>query len=286
MLMLVKMLGSLPLQVARGMGFLVGVFLWTIRGRAYRITSKNIALCYPQMDHGDQLTLVRESLIETAKTAFEACIIWCQPWSSLKIQIVKVENEALLLSELNQKKGLLVLTPHIGNWEIVGPYLASIAPLTAMYKPFQSKAVEKIIRDGRSKININMVPTSRKGVCSLMQTLKQGAIVGILLDQIPLDEAGGEPAQFFNHLAMTITLVHSLIRRTQCRVVYVFAIRVSGGYRIVTLPVDASMYSENTNESLGAMNLGIENCVAMAPAQYQWEYNRFRRYFADQNSDI
>ncbi len=67
------------------------------------------------------------------------------------------------------------------------------------------------------------------------------------------------------------------MNRTQCRVVAVFAMRVRGGYKLITLPVAAEMYSEDIHESLQGMNKSIEQCVRLAPAQYQWEYNRFRK---------
>jgi KDO2-lipid IV(A) lauroyltransferase len=279
---MVRLLGSLSLGAARALGFLAGSILRMVKGRAYRITIKNMKLCYPEIDSKMQRQFAHESLVETAKTFFEAFVVWRKSWVWLKSKIISIENEGLIKTELLKGKGLLILSPHIGNWEVTAPYLASIAPLTAMYKPFTLKAIDKLILDGRRKLNINFAPTNRKGVSLLLQALKKGEVVGMLPDQMPEKESGGAPAYFFNHLAMTMTLVHSLIQRTECRVLMVCALRVKGGFRLVVLPVDEKIYSEDLGESLEGMNRSIENCVLNAPTQYQWEYNRFRRYFSDQ----
>lgn len=278
----IRLFGSLSLGAARVLGFLSGGVLWIVKGRAYRITLKNIKLCYPDIDSKRQHQLARQSLVETSKTFFEAFVIWRNSWSWLKSKI-SVENEHLIEAELLKKKGLLILAPHLGNWEVVAPYLASIAPLTAMYKPFKLEAIDKLIFNGRKKLNINLAPANRKGICLLLQALKNTDVVGVLPDQMPEKESGGEPAYFFNHLAMTVTLVHSLLQRAECRVLMVCALRISGGFQVVVFPPDEKIYSKNLRESLDGMNRSIENCVNNAPAQYQWEYNRFRHYFSDQD---
>lgn len=273
---LFKCLSCLPLKVARALGVFIGHCMWFTRSRGRRITLKNIRACFPQLSPSDVNKLARESLIETAKTAAEVGLIWRRPWSWLSGKILSVEGEDLLRAELAKGKGLIVLAPHLGNWEVVAPYLASIAPLTAMYQPLAIPAMDKIVLDGRSKNNITMAPTNRKGVAMLLKALQQGNIVGILPDQLPKKDAGAEMAPFFGHETLTMSLVHSLISRTEARCVAVFAKRVAGGFSMVVLPADERIYSQDQIASLHGLNASVENCVHLAPAQYQWEYNRFR----------
>ncbi|HWV14728.1 MAG TPA: lysophospholipid acyltransferase family protein [Cellvibrio sp.] len=272
-----KILGLFPLRLSRALGWAIGNLVWLFKGRNYRMTEKNLRKCLPELSAAELKTLIRESLVETSRTAAEAGAIWRNPWSWLQAQIVEVEGEDLLREELAKGKGLLVLAPHLGNWEVVAPYLASVAPLTAMYQPFPIPALDEMILSGRSKNNINMAPTNRKGVAMLLRALQQGNIVGILPDQVPEKTAGGDVANFFGRPAVTMSLVSSLIERTQCRVVSTFAQRVPGGFKLITLPAAAEIYSADQQESLLGLNLSVEACVRLAPAQYQWEYNRFRQ---------
>lgn len=273
---LFKCLSCLPLGAARAVGALVGHCMWLGRGRSRRITLKNIHACFPQLCAREVSKLAHQSLIETAKTGAEAGLIWRKPESWLKSRIVSVEGEELLRQELAKGCGLVALAPHLGNWEVIAPYLASIAPLTAMYQPVPIPALDEMILAGRSKIDIQMAPTNRKGVCMLLKALQRGEIVGILPDQHPKKDAGAEMANFFGHETLTMSLVHSLISRTQARAVALFAKRVPGGFSVIVLPADEAIYSDDPLVSVQGLNTSVENCVRLAPAQYQWEYNRFR----------
>jgi Kdo2-lipid IVA lauroyltransferase/acyltransferase len=264
------------LSGARRLGALIGSCVWLSKKRSYQKTLLNVQKCFPHLDEKQTRRFVRESLIETATTAIEAGAIWKNSWQWLQKNIVVVEGEEILRAELAQGKGLVVLAPHLGNWEVVAPYLASIAPLTAMYQPLELPALDNLVFSGRSKLDINMAPTNRKGVSMLLKALQQGTIVGILPDQVPDDGSGAEIANFFGHPALTMSLVHSLIKRTESRVVAVFAKRVPEGFKVIVLPAASEIYSSDTVESLNGMNKTIEACVSLAPTQYQWEYSRFR----------
>jgi KDO2-lipid IV(A) lauroyltransferase len=271
-----KCLARLPLGVARALGVVAGTCAFFVKGRSYRITHKNVRACFPHLSATETQALTRESLIETAKTATEVAIIWHNSWAWLQSKIVAVEGEELLRAELAKGRGLIALAPHLGNWEVIAPYLASIAPLTAMYQPVSIPALDKLILDGRSKCNINMAPTNRKGVCMLLKALQQNNIVGILPDQLPKKDAGSEFAPFFGHEVLTMSLVHSLLTRTQSRVISLFAMRVPGGFKVIVLPAEETIYSDDVIQSITGLNISVERCVHLAPAQYQWEYNRFR----------
>jgi len=271
-----KCLAYLPLNTARAIGMILGYCIWLIKGRSYRITSLNVRKCFPELNKLQTRCFVRESLIETTKTIIEAGAIWRNSSEWLHTKIVAIEGEDILRSELAKGKGLLVLAPHIGNWEVVGPYIAKIAPLTVMYQPLLLPALNDLIFSGRSKLNISLAPTNRKGVCMLLKALQQGTTIGILPDQVPNKDAGAEPVNFFGHPAMTMSLVHSLIERTDCRAISIFAKRVENGFKIIIQPAAIEIYSANMSESLLGLNLSIEACVRLAPTQYQWEYSRFR----------
>jgi KDO2-lipid IV(A) lauroyltransferase len=273
----IKLLSLMPLSVSRALGAFLGQLLWWGNGREKQVTITNLQLCFPELNVAEIHALARQSLQETMKTAMEAGAIWRRDYGWLKSRMLEIEGEEILRAKLAEGKGLLVLAPHHGNWEVVAPYLASIAPLTAMYQPLKSAAMDELVLSGRSKLNITMAPTNRKGVMMLFKALQQGTIVGILPDQVPERDAAGGVAPFFGQPALTIGLIHGLVQRTGCRVASVFAQRVPGGFKMVVLDADPAIYSEDQQQSLVGLNASVEACVRRAPAQYQWEYKRFRR---------
>lgn len=276
-LWLLKGLGRLPLSVGRGIGGFIGWLMWLSSGRSARITRENLAACQPHITGRARERLVRRSLTETGKTVAEAAAVWARSWTWLQRHIVAVEGDETMKEALASGSGVLVLAPHLGNWEVVAPFLASYARLTALYQPPRQAGLDRLILAGRSKDNIDMAPTNRRGVSQLLKALKRGEIVGILPDQVPEPGNGGEVAPFFGRPALTMTLVHSLVQRTGCRVVSVFAQRVPKGFKMVVLSADERIYSEDVTESVTGLNVSVETCVLRAPTQYQWEYRRFRR---------
>lgn len=272
-----KILAYLPLPFLRAFGVLIGSVVWVFNLRAARITLINIQLCFPELSLAEQKRLSRQSLQQTAQTAMEAGAIWQKSWPWVQKKIVAMEGHELLQAKVAEGKGVLVLAPHHGNWEVVAPYLASVAPLTAMYQPLENPEMDKLVLAGRSKININMAPTNRKGVMMLFKALQSGQIVGILPDQVPDADSGRVVAPFMGIPAWTMTLVHGLVQRTGCSVCSCYAERVNGGFKIVVMEADANIYNEDQLKSVVGLNASVAACVKRAPSQYQWEYKRFRK---------
>ncbi|SDK43267.1 lysophospholipid acyltransferase family protein [Microbulbifer yueqingensis] len=270
-----KLVGRLPLHWARRLGRLAGRVAVLARGESLRLTRINLAQCYPAMDPRERERLARRSVVHTAMTGFEVAAVWQQPWSTTEDHIVRVRNQQLLTDEVHEKRGVLVLMPHIGNWEIFGMYLATLGPSTALYAPPKLAALDPVIRNARQATGASLMPTDVRGVRALLKALRAGEIVMVLPDQEP--DLGGDFAPFFGRPALTMTLAHNLLQRTGCRCVFGFGKRLDDGYELVLLPAEQAIYSEEQKVSLAAMNRGVEACIAEAPEQYQWEYKRFRR---------
>lgn len=275
-LWLLRLLGRLPLGGARALGSMVGLLAWLKRGRSYRVTVANLARCFPDWSPARRRRLVRQSLMETGKTAVEASLIWQKSTHALGRWIPVVEGDEAIGHALARGKGLIMLAPHLGNWELTALFVARYGPLTALYQPPRQKRLEELVVRGRTKEGIRMVPTNRRGVGQLLASLKRGETVGILPDQVPNPGSGARVAPFFGQPALTMTLVHSLIQRTDCAVLLVVAERIPRGFRMRIREPDPEIYSEAEPHSVAALNRSIEAAVRLAPAQYQWEYKRFR----------
>lgn len=272
-----KFFSILPLSCVRFIGRVAGYLVWLSKGRAARITMRNIQLCFPELSPEEQEKMALQSLQQTAQTAVEAGAIWRHSWPWVQRKIISMEGDEILREKVAAGKGVLVLAPHHGNWEVVAPYLASVAPLAAMYQPLENPEMDKLVLSGRSKLNITMAPTNRKGVMMLFKSLQAGQIVGILPDQVPDSDSGSQIAPFMGQPALTMTLVHGLIQRTGCAVCSCYAERVKGGFKIIVMEADPAIYDQDQLTSVTGLNASVEACVRRAPSQYQWEYKRFHR---------
>jgi len=284
-LYLLHLLGRLPLTGARALGATVGLLAWLKRGRVYTVTRANLARCFPDWPAPRRRRLARQSLVETGKTAAEAPLIWRQSVDGLARKILAVEGDRAITQALARGKGLVMLAPHLGNWELTAPFVAGYGPLTALYQPPRQKPLEDFVLRGRTKAGIRMVPTSRRGLGQLLAGLKRGEIVGILPDQVPDAASGARVAPFFGQPALTMTLVHSLVKRTDCAVLLVVAERVPRGFRLWVIEPDPGLYAADEQTSAAALNHSIEQAVRRVPAQYQWEYKRFRALRNNRDGD-
>ena len=270
-----RLVGTLPLSWARRLGSLLGRIGALFDVRMAKVTRENIGLCLPHLTNHQAQQLALKSLRETGKTAAEICSLWRSKGSPLQF-VCDIEGEDLVKSAYAQGKGLIVLAPHLGNWEMLGHYLETIGHVTNLYQPPKIKALEPLIQKSRAKAGCELVPADVKGVAKLLKHLKSGGISGILPDQNPNDLNSGEFAPFFGEPALTMTLVHKLLQRTKCAAVFAFAKRVEHGFVLVFRKAPEELFSADAQVSLAALNEGIQSLVKEAPEQYQWEYKRFK----------
>ena len=286
LIFLLKCLALLPLGMLRKAGALLGWLCWTFSSRMAVTTRANINLCFPEMTSKERTLLAKYSILETFKTIVEAAPAWL--WSERKVKehILEVEGLELLEEGVSQGKGVVVLAPHFGNWEVFGLYLNSCGcgQSSQLYQVPKDIRLDRFIYAVRSRAGARMVATDNKGVATLLKSLKIGEIVAILPDQVPGDTSG-EFAPLFGNSAYTMTLVPKLIEKTGAKAVMGFAARIQTekkhGWKIIFREVDDKIYAghiqNDLQASLSAMNRSIENVVKECPVQYQWEYKRFKR---------
>lgn len=108
-----------------------------------------------------------------------------------------VAGEEALAAAVQQKQGAILLTPHLGSWEMAGLYYSSRHPLTILYRPSRLGLDELSVR-GRGLARRQVVATDAHGVRALLTSLRNGEVLGILPDQDPGPESGVF-APFFRH---------------------------------------------------------------------------------------
>ena len=268
----------LPLPVLHAVARLLGGLLYLLPNRMRETTRKNLKTCFPARSETEVDRLVRESLVHTAATALEMGKAWVAPLSVTLKLVQESEGLSAFDAAVTSPRGVILLAPHLGNWEIFGFFACEGRPASFMYQPPQNAGIDNLLRAVRSRGGVNLAPTNRKGVAQLLSALKRGEIVGILPDQVPAD-AGGAFADFYGEPALTMTLVSKLIQRTGAQVFCGFAERLPNGRGFVAVfePANAAIYSADLQESLEGLNRSVESIVNRALPQYQWEYKRFRR---------
>ncbi|MCB1567039.1 MAG: lipid A biosynthesis lauroyl acyltransferase [Rhodanobacteraceae bacterium] len=272
---MVWLLGSLPAPLARLLAGALARLYGALRLREWRVTRRNLALCFPGLDDRQQRDLTHASLRSAGLTLLESLRLWSRPAQRNLRLIRAVEGEHLLDAALAADRGVLVAAPHLGNWELLNQYLASRAPLAIVYRAPRQKLLEALLLRGRGVDGVEQVRAEPAAVRTLLKRLQGGGMVGILPDQQP-KRGEGEFAPFFGIPALTMTLLPRLAQRTGASVLFAFAEREADGrFRIRICAAEPAIADRDPGIATAALNRGVQTCVELAPAQYQWGYKRF-----------
>ena len=268
----------MPLPASHGLGYLAGWGLFLFPSHSRRITQINLALCFPALSAREQRKLVRKSLIEMCKTAFEAGALWLRPGEKTLRLIKKTQGSELVDGALAAGNGVILATPHQGAWEAAGLFSAAHYNITGLYRPLKMQQLDALVTRARSRLGGNYVPANAGGIRILMKTLKQGDAVAMLPDQEPLP-GSGVFAPFFGVPAYSMVFLGRLAEKSGAPVIFAWCERLSWGrgYRLNFRNVPAGAYSADSIEAASAVNQVVEDCARTNIAQYQWSYRRFRR---------
>ncbi|WP_070989298.1 lysophospholipid acyltransferase family protein [Halofilum ochraceum] len=270
-------MGALPFRLNRAVGTGIGLLLWHLPNRSRTHSEANIERCYADRSPEWRRRLLRASLIETGRTFAEAA--WF--WQRSQQRVLRLVREVHGLEHVDRARrggrGIIFATPHIGAWELAGSYVASCAPLTVLYRPPRIEALDRAIRRGRERLGSIPVPTDGSGVRALHRALRKGEAIGVLPDQQP-HGGQGVYAPFMGQPALTMTLLSRLAARSSADVLFVAMLRrPEGGFSMHIWPAGADIADDDPEVAAARINRETERAIALAPAQYMWNYQRFRQ---------
>ncbi len=263
----------MPLRINHALGALIGRFFYLFEGKVKRITHKNIALCFPNLDKNQRETLIKKSLIEAGKSLTESSFIWLNDFQTNQKSIVKTIGA----QHLNTSDAIILLVPHFGCWEITGRVLSLLKPTTFLYKPPKKIRQANFLIKTRQQGNLLMASTDKKGVIKLQRAIQNRELIGILPDQNPGTQ-GSVLSPFFNQNIPTMTLLVRLARKHNAKVLMTWAKRLDKGvgYELNLELINVLSKSGTIEADVALMNQAIENLIKTQPEQYLWSYKRFK----------
>ena len=199
--------------------------------------------------------------------------IWRNPKQAL--HLVEIQNWDLVETAISEGHGLVMLTPHLGGFEIIPRVLAQHFPATILYRPSRQDWLNRIVEEGRAYPNMHFVPTNLNGVRQMTRALSKGEAIGILPDQVP---SGGDGVwvPFFGRPAYTTPLPARLANRNKTPVIMFTAKRKNLGQGWLMQATRLAPFSEDATLAATEMNQAIERAILKAPEQFIWAYNRYK----------
>jgi KDO2-lipid IV(A) lauroyltransferase len=178
-------------------------------------------------------------------------------------------------------KGVLFCTGHIGNWEILGRWLANAQhlPLTVVAKDPKNPAFARYIRAMREGAGFAVL-SKGESARTLLKTLKRGEAICLLADQSSADVF----TPFFGIPTGTVAGPATLALHAGVALVPIFCVqKPEGDFLIRCLPAlsvpESKDHSERVHGLTSAMNRAFETVIREYPEQWLWLHNRWKASF-------
>lgn len=269
---LFKSLGILPLAILQCLGVCAGWVAWMLPGRYKERAWANLRQAYPDATRAT----LRSAMLSNGQLMFEMPFWWTRrndPFINTKLSC---DNWDQFRLALEKGKGMILLSPHAGCFELLGPVFSSHYPATVLFRPPRKVWLQDWIVEMRSRPHLKMAPANIRGVRALVKTLLRGGTIGILPDQVPPD-GEGVWAPFFGRPAYTMTLVQRLQKLTGATVFVLAAERngIGKGYTLRYKEL-AEGLPDDIEQAAAVINAEMEEMIRKMPEQYLWGYNRYK----------
>ncbi|MDP1648445.1 MAG: lysophospholipid acyltransferase family protein [Rubrivivax sp.] len=230
----------------------------------------------------------RAAVAEAGKLVLELPRLWLRPAGLPIDDPVAWEGAALIDDALAAGRGLVLLTPHMGSFEICAQAYAerfgARQPVTVLYRPARQAWLRELEETARARPALATAPASLAGVRQMMRALRRGETLGLLPDQVP-PASMGVWAPFFGQPAYTMTLAARLVLQTGAAVGLIWGERLprGAGYLLHVRPLAQPLPRKGEQDeqawmtaAAAAINRSMEALVRERPSQYLWGYHRYK----------
>ena len=282
MLLLIRWLSRWRLSTLQALGGLMGWLAYALSPGYRQRHDSNAAAA------GLALADRRRAVAQTGRMVAELPWLWLRPASRPLGALVQWQGDGLISSALDDGRGLVLLTPHLGCFEVCAQAIAEQfghrTRLTAMYRPARQAWLRTLEESARARPGLATAPAALAGLRQMIRALRRGEAVGLLPDQVP-PEGMGVWAPFFGRPAYTMTLATRLVQQTGAALLLIWAERLPAGRGFVLrvsrpaqpLPTAAIDDAALQLACATALNQEMAGLIAQAPSQYLWGYHRYKQ---------
>ncbi|MBT8351550.1 MAG: hypothetical protein KJO26_10000 [Deltaproteobacteria bacterium] len=281
----VSFIADLPHKYILSLGKLLGRLIYFTDVPHRRIVRRNLKFVYPEWTPKRTKSTSLRVFQNIGMTFLEICQIACLPKDKL-LSRTKIKGEKLLLDAIKDNKGAILISAHLGNWEIVAPFLsANIGARASMVgRRLRINLINRMIEGLRTRFGATVID-KESGMPKMMRAIREGKILGIMLDQ-GTQSSMGVKVNFFSK-AVTATVGPALLAlRCKCPVVPIFGVRENDGSLkiIVKSPLKLKRTKDlkaDLKVNTQIMVNAIEKTVRAYPEQWFWVHKRWKKYYPE-----
>lgn len=273
-------LRALSWDAACKIGEKLGALGYKPLGIRKRVVEKQIAAAFPDLSHEAVVNLARESYRHLGRSFVETALLDSIGKDGLQKLVETVEGWDEIEDVMSKGRGAVLVTGHIGNWELAGSYVAARGiPLDAIVRGMANPLFDAYINHTREVMGMTVVHDS-EAVRRTPRSLRGGRAVAFVADQGVLGLASTF-VPFFGMPAKTPRGAAVFALRFEVPVVFVVALRQPNGrYRIIIERIEAPQTGDRERDVdaiVARFTQHLEKWVRAVPAQYFWQHRRWKR---------
>lgn len=244
-------------------------------GKTAKVVRLNVDICLPYLSIEHKNQIARAAISHELQSYMEFFSIWGSSNEKNISRIRKVHGAEHFHDAMQAQKGIVLLAPHFGTWEVMNAWFAQHSKMTIMYKPIKNADADQFVRAARSREQANLVPTDESGVRQIFKALKQGGTTVILPDHTPKN--GVEMIKYFGLPLDSSNLSSKLIQKTKAAALLIYAIRnETEDFDIHIETIDSQIYDGTAIDGTLIIHKAIEGLIARYPEHAHWSYKRFK----------
>ncbi len=192
---------------------------------------------------------------------------------------ISLQNESIILDALKNKRKIILITAHYGNWEYGNTFFPlKYAPTTMVGRPMNNKYFNQELNDTRTKNNTQML-TKREAGRGLVKAIKDNRILGFVIDQ---HNGDGVEVDFLGHKVLQADSASRLAIKFDALIIPLFFTMDSFGQYTAKFyePIDHKNYNdENKILNLTQAQADImSKHILLKPEQWFWQHKRFKHF--------
>jgi Kdo2-lipid IVA lauroyltransferase/acyltransferase len=272
----------IPLSQAQRVGGWLGLLAFWGDGRHRRVGLKNLEIAFGKDWFGGRAhrRLLLQCYRHLATSVLEGAHFVDLDAESIR-RLVRYEGTEHFLAAEREGKGILLLTAHVGNFELMALAHSLLAgPIHFIARPLDNERVDRYLGSLRS-LHGNRIIDKKKAARQVLVALKNGEMVGILADQ-NATRSEGVFVDFFGCPASAFLGPARLAMRAGAAVFPVFIVRdgLDGTHTIHVCPrVDVARSGDrkaDVRETTQRFQKAIEDFVRRYPEQWFWVHRRWK----------
>lgn len=268
---------ALPLSVALALGRGIGTLAYLVVRRHRDVVITEMSRCFPQ-DSRAALNRRLRRVFQHIGMNYMEVFRWIGGKLDELESRISVEGEEHAKAALARGRGVLVLTAHAGNWDLMGLWAARHFPLTIISKSLRNSGVNRFWMEAREKTGLKILP-ARKSYRACLTVMKKNELLGFILDQNARAK-DGVFVEFFGKEACTTPGLAFLSAHAQAPVLPVFLFRKPDlTHRVMVLPMLEPPSDRDPETMLAATQRYtriIEDVIREHPDQWIWMHRRWR----------